>query len=103
MNAIPNLDRYWGVVLESLVFDPKQMSAALSLFWTEDESRHSATLSFLGITRFQLTTERAYASEVVELISLEACQGNGAIEISGELSNYEFTITCNEIQDSLGQ
>jgi hypothetical protein len=97
MSSMPNLDRFWGVILKSINFDVAEMSMSLSLYWTEELTSHTATLQFVGVTRSVAMAERVYTSEIVELVSLEARRNAGKIEVIGEFSNYAFEISCVEI------
>lgn len=99
MTSHVNFDKYWGAQLSSIEYDCKSMSMVFVLFWTIDHKPCGARLQFNGVSRCELVTGKVFESEVVELISLEGRCANGHWDITGELSNYEFSIRCVGVQE----
>ncbi|MBP1475339.1 hypothetical protein J7I44_13585 [Frateuria sp. MAH-13] len=99
MTSRVDFDRYWGAQLSAIEYDCKSMSMVFVLFWTIDSRPCCARLQFNGVSRCELAAEKVFESEVVELVSLEGRHADGYWHIAGELSNYEFSIRCVDIQD----
>lgn len=100
LDAASTMEKYWGVLLRSFQFDPLSMMLRMNLIWTSEGESRYATLTFNGVCRFELNAEHIFQSEVVELVSVESKFEHGRFEVKGELSNYNFSIVCNEINDS---
>lgn len=98
MNSAFDFDNYWGVQLSEIRFDSKAMSIAFDVYWTNDSKPNRATLRFDGVSKYELSAEKIFQSEVVELVSIEGAVANGRWQIVGEFSNYEFLIVCTKIR-----
>lgn len=94
-----DFDKYWGVQLSGMRFDSKEMSIAFDVFWTVGSKSKKTALRFIGVSICELSAEKIFQSEVVELISIEGNRDDGSWRISGELSNYEFRIVCTGISE----
>lgn len=94
MTSRVDFDKYWGTQLSAIEYNCKSMSMVFVLFWTIDSKPCRARLQFNGVSRCEFVTEKVFESEVVELVSLEGKYVNGHWHITGELSNYEFSIRC---------
>lgn len=77
------------------------LSLVMNLFWTSDGAPHRASLHFSGVSTFQLSAEKIFRSDIVELISIEARPSDGGFEINGELSNYCFSILCDRMEEEI--
>jgi len=75
------------------------MCIAMDLYWTVDSTPCNARLRFNGVSKCEFAAEKIFKSEVVELVSLEGEAVSGGLRVVGELSNYEFTITCESVDE----
>lgn len=100
MTSQVDFDKYWGVQLSAIECDFKSMSMVLVIFWTTDSKVHRARLRFNGVSSCEFASEKVFESEVVELISLDGKYVDGRWHVVGELSNYEFSIFCVDIQEA---
>jgi len=94
-----DLDQYWGVRLRRIEYDCAAMSVAFDLYWTVESLSFSVRLLFDGVSRLDLVAEKIHKSEVVELVSIEGREEGGGCQIVGELSNYEFAISCVSVKE----
>ena len=101
MSGAFNFDKYWGAQLSGMKFDSKEMFISLDLFWTVNSVPKSTVLRFDGVSDLELSADKVFQSEVVELISIEGKRSNGGWRIVGEFSNYEFRITCLEVSEGV--
>jgi hypothetical protein len=99
MNQALNLDQYWGAQLSGIQFDCRAMCIVLDLHWTIDSTPCKARLRFNGVSKCEFAAERIFKSDVVELVSLEGEAVSGGLRVVGEFSNYEFTITCESVDE----
>ncbi len=99
MTSAVSFDRYWGTRLSRIENDCHAMTVVFELYWTADAKPCGARLRFNGVSKFDFTAERLFNSDVVELISLEGEVVNSGLRVMGELSNYEFTIICQSVDE----
>jgi hypothetical protein len=95
-----DFDKYWGVQVIEARFDSKAMAISLDVFWTADSNPQMTTLRFEGVSKFELSAEKTFQSEVVEMVSIGGKHSNGNWRIVGEFSNYEFLIVCMGIKEN---
>ncbi len=100
MTSLVDLDQYWGVQLAAMHYDCRAMSIAFDLYWTVDGSPCRASLLFSGVSECRFTAEKTFNSEVVELVSIEREKVPEGWRCFGELSNYDFTLTCIEVTEN---
>jgi len=98
--TIPDLTKYWGVTARAIELDHHSMSLKFELCWTTESKPRQSILTFLGVSKFELVSEKIYGSDIVELVSLEAVADAGGIRVEGELSNYYFSINCESIDEA---
>lgn len=103
MTSSVDFDKYWGVRLSTVECDFKSMCMTFNLFWTIDSKPYRSRLRFKNISRCELLAERVFESEVVELVSIEGKRVDAGWQVAGELSNYEFSILCADIQEEAEQ
>jgi|LNAP01.1.fsa_nt_gb hypothetical protein len=94
-----DFDKYWGVRISGIQYNYKTMSIAFDMYWTIDTAPYKSRLRFDGVSKCEFTAEKLFKSEVVELVSLEGKMENGGWRIEGELSNCQFTILCESVEE----
>lgn len=91
-----DLKRYWGAMVLGFTVDHLRMTISVDVFWRsgDNNSPNTARIMFAGVRHFSIDAEIDLHSDLVELVSIEAVRSGDHIEVTGELSNYEFHIIC---------